>query len=174
MRPNKLLKWTLIVGIVLLYVGLNVTFGEEVQKDKVSVTAVGNDDLLSLRFGARPWQGRTEIGAFGIWLDGLKEGETEAYGLGAYATYDVVQNADFTVLSYTVPATFYVGGQMGFLHREDSDEDATSSLLTGVSFGDEKIRIGFEYQYLLDESLWKEFGVVDDKGRILFSLARRF
>lgn len=142
--------------------------------DKLAVTAVGNDDLLSLRVGARPWQGRTEIGLFGIWLDGLKEGEDEAYGGGAYATYDVVQDAQFTVLTYSVPATIYVGGQMGFLHREDSDEDATASLITGVSFGDAKIRIGAEYQYMLDESMWKEFGVVDDKGRLLLTLQRRF
>ncbi|MFA5377654.1 MAG: hypothetical protein WC455_18025 [Dehalococcoidia bacterium] len=150
------------------------SYGEEVQKDGWTVTAVGSDDLLSMRIGTRPWAGRTEIGGFGIWLDGLKEGEDEAYGGGAYATYDVVQDANFTVLKYNVPATIYVGGQMGFLHREDSDEDATAALMTGVSFGDEKIRIGVEAQYLLSQDTWKEFGVIEDQGRLLLTLSRRF
>ena len=142
--------------------------------DNLTVTAVGNDDLLSLRVGFRPWAGRTELGGFGIWLDGLKEGDDEAYGGGVYATYDAVQDAQFTVLTYSVPVTFYVGGQLGFLYRENSDEDAMASLITGLSFGDAKIRIGVEYAYLLDETLWKEFGQIDDRGRLLLTLQRRF
>lgn len=161
--------------IVLVALSLSIpAVAGEIQPDKLAVTAVGNDDLLSLRVGARPWAGRTEIGAFGIWLDGLKDGEDEAFGVGAYATYDVVQDAQFTVMTYQVPVTFYVGGQMGFLHREDSDEDATSALLTGFSFGDNATRIGIEYQYMLDEALWKEFGQVDDKGRLMLTLCRRW
>lgn len=169
----KKLIW-LVALVVALCCVCPVQADELNSSDGLAVTPVGSDDLLSLRVGLRPWGGRTEIGGFGIWLDGLKEGEDEAYGGGAYATYDVVQEAPFTVLTYSVPATFYVGGQMGFLHREDSDEDATSSLLTGVSFGDEKVLIGIEFQYLLDESLWKEFGEIDDKGRVLLTLSRRF
>jgi len=165
-----------LVGVALLALccACPVQADELNSSDGLAVTSVGSDDLLSLRVGLRPWGGRTEVGGFGIWLDGLKEGEDEAYGGGAYATYDVVQGAQFTLLTTSVPATFYVGGQMGFLHREDSDEDATASLMTGLSFGDEKTRIGLEYQYLLDESMWKEFGVIDDKGRLLLTLQRRF
>lgn len=142
--------------------------------DGWTVTALGSDDLLSLRVGTRPWNGRTELGLFGEWLDGLKEGEDEAYGGGIYGTYDVIQDADFTVLSYSIPTNIYIGGQLGALHREDSDEDATAALMTGINFGDEKIRIGVEFRHVLDKQLWKEFGVVDAQDRLLLALSLRF
>lgn len=143
------------------------------QEDKFTVTAVGNDDLLSLRVGTRPWGARTEIGGFGIWADGLTEGEEAAWGGGVYATYDVVQDAQFTVLQYSVPATIYIGGQLGVIDR-DTGDDAVAALMTGVSFGDDKIRIGVEYQYILDQDLWQELGAIDDQSRFLLTLGRRF
>ena len=166
--------WLSFLVMAVLCLVCTTVYGEEQSGDGWTVVAVGNDDLLSVRVGARPWSGRTELGGFAIWMDGLKEGEDEAAGGGVYATYDVVQDAQFTLLSYQIPVTIYAGGQMGFLHREDSDEDAVCSLLTGVTFGDSRTRIGIEYQYLLDESLWKEFGPIDDRGRLLLSLAMRF
>lgn len=147
------------------------------------VTAYGSDDLLGVRAGLRPWEGRTELGLFGMWMDGLSLGDgksdeggnqQESGGGGVYATYDVVQDAQFTVLSYQVPINIYVGGQLGVLHRADSDEDATAGLMTGLSFGDAAIRIGVEYQYLLDKELWKELGAIDDNHRILLTLGLRF
>lgn len=165
-----MIRTWLAVFMVLACAGL----GLAQETDGWTVTAVGSDDLLSLRVGTRPWQGRTEIGGYGVWLDGLAEGEDEAYGGGVYATYDVVEDAQFTVLTYQVPVSIYVGGQMGVLHREDSDEDAGAALMTGLSFGDTQTRIGVEYQYLLNEDLWKEFGTVDDQGRLLLTLQRRF
>lgn len=147
---------------------------EAPQPDGWTVTVAGSDDLISVRVGARPWLGRTELGGFGIWLDGLAEEEEEAYGGGVYATYDLVQDAQFTIGSYSVPATIYVGGTLGVVEREDSEADAVSALMTGLSFGDDQIRIGLEYQYLLDDGVWKEFGQVDEESRLLLTLSRRF
>lgn len=161
--------WMLIVAMCVA----GTVLGQE-KSDGLAITGLGSDDLLSLRVGVRPWQGRTEIGGYGIWLDGLKEGEDEAYGGGIYGTYDVVQDANFTLLNVQVPIVWYAGGQIGFLHREDSDEDAGASLMTGLSFGDEKVRIGVEYQYMLDQDLWKEFGAIDDRGRLLLRLSYQF
>jgi len=46
--------------------------------------------------------------------------------------------------------------------------------MTGISFGDGGVRLGVEYQYLLDEDLWKEFGAFDDKHRLLLVIGMRF
>jgi hypothetical protein len=137
-------------------------------------TAVGNDDLLSVRIGTRPFGERTEMGVFGIWHDGLTEAEQEAFGVGVYATYDVVNDATFKVLNVQVPVTWYAGGQLGAAERKGVAADATAALMTGVSFGGAKVRIGLEFQYFLDETLWREFGAIDENARLMLAMAYRF
>jgi hypothetical protein len=179
------MRWTtILLGVTL---GLVVAVSSARAADPNEgvnwiVTAYGSDDLLGIRAGLRPWEGRTELGLFGVWIDGLQEGDQktdsktqrEAFGLGIYGLYDVVQDAEFTILSFQVPVNFYVGGEMGVLERQDSEEDATAALMTGLSFGDSSVRIGVEYQYILDDSLWREFGAMDDNHRILLTLGLRF
>ena len=180
------LKTAIVIGIVLGVLSQYTRaeeLGEEVKRLQPTVTVVGNDDLLSLRVGVRPWAGRTEIGLFGIWMDGLVEGDQksddsvnqlESWGGGVFATYDVVQDAAFTVLSYQVPVDVYVGGQLGAVHLDNGNDDATAALMTGVMFGDAGVKIGVEYSYQLSRDLWKEFGTFDDKHRLLLSLGVRF
>jgi hypothetical protein len=120
-----------------------------------TATAYGSDEMLGVRAGLRPWQGRAELGLFGVWMDGLADGDEksdtgsnqqESWGMGVYGTYDVVQRRSFTVLSYQVPVDLYVGGQLGMIHLADSDEDATAALMPVWRFGEAGIRIGVEYQ----------------------------
>jgi hypothetical protein len=138
------------------------------------ITTVGSDDLASQRIGWRPDKGRTEFGGYVIWMDGVAGPDTEGFGGGVYGTYDLVQNAEFNVLWYTVPVTWLVGGELGALEREDANEDAMAGLFTGISFGDERIRIGVEYHYLLDKDLWREFGDLNDSDGLFLSLQVRF
>jgi|GEM_PF-3278990 len=182
MRVRTAILMGVIVGVVTAVTP--ATYGADPNGlGNWTATAYGSDDMLGLRVGMRPWEGRAEIGLFGLWMDGLAEGDEksdtgpnqqEAWGGGIYGTYDVVQQAEFTVLQYQMPVDIYVGGQLGLLHRADSDEDATAMLMTGISFGDGGVRLGVEYQYLLDEDLWKEFGAFDDKHRLLLVIGMRF
>jgi hypothetical protein len=165
-------RWMAV--LVLMAAVVTPCLAEDTGSDGWTATMLGSDDLLEARVGTRPFGDKTEIGMFGLWVDGLAEGEEEAYGGGVYATYDLVQDAEFKILSFAVPVTWLVGGQMGALHCEDSDEDATASLLTGMTFGGKKIRLGVEAQYILDNDLWKEFSKVDDSTRILFTAQYRF
>lgn len=167
------IKTAIVMGIIM---GTLMQYSSAAEQPvQPTVTAVGNSDLLSLRVGITPWQGRTELGLYGIWLDGLTEdAEGEGFGGGLYATYDVVQDADWTIMSFSVPVTYYAGGQLGVLHGEDSDEDAQASFLTGLTFGDDRVRIGVEYSYLLDDGLWKEFGTIDDNHRLMLTLGWQF
>jgi len=148
-----------------------------------AATAYGSDDMLGLRVGMRPWGGRTELGLFGMWLDGLAAGDAksdsgsnqqECFGGGVYGTYDVVQQAEFTIIKYQMPIDIYIGGQLGMIHRADSDEDATAMLMTGLAFGDGGIRIGVEYSYALTRDYWKEFADIDDKHNLFLTLGIRF
>jgi len=143
-----------------------------------TVSVVGNDDLLSVRVGTRPWTEKTEIGLYGVWQDGLQPDGEEAWGGGVYATYDVA-HGEFAILQMQVPIVWYVGGMAGFLSPDPiklsrHTIDASASLLTGLSFGGEKVRIGVEYLYALSPSLWKELAEVDPQGEILLCLAYRF
>jgi hypothetical protein len=179
------IRTVVIAGIAL---GLLMQYTAQAQEessifDNWTVTTYGNDNMLGVRAGVRPWEGRTELGVLGFWMDGLQEGDEksdtgsnqqESWGGGIYGTYDVVQDAEFTVLSYQVPIDIYVGGQLGALHRADSDEDATAALLTGMSFGDAGIRLGVEYQYALTDDLWKELAPMDDKHHLFLTLGVRF
>jgi hypothetical protein len=181
-KMRMMILFGILFGMVTICVNPVLGFDPNGFKDW-TVTAYGSDDLLGVRAGLRPWAGRAELGLFGMWMDGLSEGDVksdtesnqqESWGLGVYATYDVVQRAEFTVLSYQIPIDIYVGGQLGALHRADSDEDATAALMTGLTFGDGGVQLGVEYQYGLDEELWKELAPLDDNHRLLLTLGIRF
>jgi len=142
------MKRATFVAVILLMT-IATVFGAEpipITTGQWVGTAAGSSDLLSLGGGYRPAGGRTEFGLFAEWVDGLAEGGQEGYGGGLYASYDLVQEAPFTILSFQVPVTWSVGGQLGALHMpEVNDEDAIANLTTGLSFGDETIRIGIAY-----------------------------
>lgn len=172
---------TRVFAVVLAAVMLcGVALGQDpVVKEENGWTAslLGNDDMLLLRAGARPFGEKTELGLYGTWRDGLKPGDAEAWGLGGYATYDVA-DGEFAVAQFKVPITWYVGGMAGFLSPTDEFNrktiDQAASLLTGLSFGGEKVRIGVEYQYGLSPDLWKPLADVDPQGMLLLCLSYRF
>ena len=80
------------------------------------------------------------------------------------------------MLGLTVPVAWSVGGRGGALGLENADEDAYTFLFTALSFGDERNRIGIEYDYALDNDLWNELPILreDNKGYLLLNVEHRF
>lgn len=149
---------------------------EPVEGDGLTLTAVGSDDLLSLRVGLRPWSGRTEVGVFGLYLDGLREADDPRAGGGVYGTYDLVDEAEMTILRLQVPVVWYVGVELGALDMPAGRIDATASLLTGLTFGDGRNQIIVEARYAPGPKLWEELADLeeDDRARLVVGVSHRF
>lgn len=171
MRPNKLLKWTLIVGIILLYIGLNVTYGAEVQKDKWTVTALGSDSTAMVRLGFLGT--RTEIGFEGGWLDGLEPDSEEGWLSGFYGKYNLIDDAPLKVGSWEIETDWYIGVRGGLLWPEGEGVDAYGGAMTGLAFGDDVQQIGAEFQYDLTSDLWQQFADREETWAIVGFAERR-
>lgn len=160
---------------ILICIACALAWAVAAQAQVVSV--VGNDDEVGVRVGYRPGE-KGEMGLFGLYTDGLKDG-TEAAGGGLYATWDVMAG-DFDLLGYKVPSVLYAGGLLGVLSTQDKlkeegrQTDAIAALMTGLSFGDETIRIGIEAQYAFSKEQWRALADVDENSKLLLNLSYRF
>jgi hypothetical protein len=134
---------------------------------------LASDDLIAGRLMYQAGA-RTRVGVEVAWLDGIAPDVDEGTRVSFVGTYDVLQEADFTVLQFAVPASVYVGILGGVLFVEDADTDATAGLMTGIRFGDGRASLGVEYQYLLTDTLWQELAYVDDTSRIMGFVEFRF
>lgn len=146
-----------------------------------SATLLGGNQSIQARVGARPGE-KTEVGVFGMWKDVDLEGpygDTDSVYLGLYGLYDLVKDQEFSILNFTTPVTWNIGGLIGAgsaadMPSELEDINAVLSAITGLYFGDEKAQIGVEYQYAFDESLWQELGSITNQSSVLFSIKWRF
>ena len=166
--------WTVVLALAILCM-IGIAQGGQV----VSRT-VGSDQMLKEELGYRPFIGndKTEIGGYFGWRDGVTPDDSgeavEAAMLGIYGTYDLVKMADFSILDFNVPVTWYVGAGCGAIKPKSADWDAASSLFTGLSFGDEKVRLGLRYEYALDTNLWAEFSDFKDTSGLFATIEIRF
>ena len=161
-------RW--IVAVLLMAVATTSLAGEQI------IGIKGDHDALKPYIGIRPGE-RTEVGLYGLYADGMA-GTDEGIGAGVYATYDLIADANFTVLEWSVPATIYIGGELGGIWNNPDvgsrTGDVTAALTTGVLFGGDKLKIGVELSYALTEDLWKELSMVDPEARVLFNIHFRF
>jgi hypothetical protein len=170
----RIVKALLIVGLVALYAGVcQVCPGQEADESLV-LRAVGNMDLLKAEIGWRPGltEDRTEVGLWGMWLDGIRE-DGEAGGFGVYGSYDLVKDAPLKIFEFQVPVTWQVGTAVGVLWPE-AGADATANLFTGLNFGDGKIRLGIRAEYYLTKDLWRELADIPEDARLLATIEYRF
>ncbi len=144
--------------------------------DDFVVRPVGNGDLVKTELGWRPGvlDDRTEIGLVGGWMDGIGAGQVEGWLAGIYGTYDLVKEAPLTIASFEVPVTWYIGTMLGVLWPHESEADATAALMTGLNFGDSKIRLGIRGEYSLTDALWSAFADIPDEARLLATVECRF
>ncbi len=176
----KCVAWMLmVVGCVLG----SPAWGQDVNgvaSSRLAVSALGNDQTVCLRAGWRAGD-RTEIGIEGLWADGVGDDTSEALGASVYATYDLMSGQTTKILSVEIPTTIYAGVKAGALfptegEGADQDVDATAALITGVTFGSDRVRLGMEAQlYAPNEWLgWQEFTELDDSARLLVTAQIRF
>lgn len=142
-----------------------------------TVTPFAASDLAGGRLMYRVnEESRASIGFDGAWIEGALDFEDdEAIRVAFAGTYDVIQTAPLNIAIAEIPSTIYVGVLGGVQFGED-EEDASAALMTGVRFGDgsKGVNLGIEYQYLLDQDLWREFGSFDDTGRLLATVGYTF
>ena len=157
---------------LLVVVAIVALLGQNAALAGVVAGVLGNNDVLQVRVGVRPLE-RTEAGLFGGYGD-----ENNLISGGVYGTYDLVEAQEFKIGGFVVPVTWYVGGFLGLADEEqfeDFDEtEVVASALSGLYFGDDKITLGVEYQYVFDEGLWSELGDVPDQHEVLFNVKWRF
>jgi len=116
------------------------------------------------------WEGeRTCVGPFAAWDD-----VGNVFAGGVFATYDVMHEQEFQVLSVKVPATVYVGGMIG--GQDIQEPGALVALLTGIEFGDERTTLGFEIQRELDQDVlgWGDLTERAEGVDVFFRIAFRF
>lgn len=160
-------KW-FFAGILMLaaIAALAATSNAEV----FTVTPFASSDLAGGRVLYRVnEESRASIGLDGAWIEGALDFEDdEAVRVAFAGIYDIIQTAPLNIYIAEVPSTAYIGVLGGVQFGED-EEDASAALMTGARFGDgfKGVNLGIEYQYLLDDDLWREFGAFDDNGRLL-------
>jgi hypothetical protein len=76
-KMRMMILFGILFGMVTICVNPVLGFDPNGFKDW-TVTAYGSDDLLGVRAGLRPWAGRAELGLFGMWMDGLSEGDVKS------------------------------------------------------------------------------------------------
>lgn len=167
-------KWFLAAILMLVVLG---TLAASADAGVFTVTPFAADDLAGGRLMYRMGEdSRTSIGFDGAWIEGaLGFEDDEAIRVAFAGTYDVIQTAPLNIAIAEIPSTIYIGVLGGVQFGED-EEDASAALMTGVRFGDgsKGVNLGIEYQYLLDETLWKELGTFDDTGRLLATVDYTF
>jgi hypothetical protein len=140
----------------------------------VTSTILGGPEIQG-RLGWKPQEKRTEIGAFALWELG-----EDYLGGGVYGTYDIIKPASFKVLDLEVPAVIYIGSMIGPLDEDvrpaegENEADAVARLMTGVLLGGEKMQLGLELQYGLDEDLWKPLGTTGEGFSVFASIRWEF
>jgi hypothetical protein len=170
-----------VIVVLALCFGCGIAWGQDpvlpVGDPAWVARGAGNGDGLRAEFGWRPgWsEDRTEIGIYGSWLDGVLDEQVESWGAGIYASYDVIHEAPFRIpgLGVEVPSTMYIGTSLGAIKPAECHWDATATLFTGLSFGDESIRLGVRGEYILSSALWTELADVPDDARVLLTVEYR-
>lgn len=164
-----------LVAMVCVLLFAATALGQDVTKPTWSASVLGNDDLISLRLGYQPFD-RTTVGAYGLWRDDVAADDdtVQAWGVGVWAAYSVLENVPFTIWTFEVPVTQYVGVLVGPIWPEGEEPQATAGLLAGISFGDEKARLGVEYQFTLDKSLWSKLADVEQASQVLVAATVRW
>jgi len=140
-------------------------------------TFLASNDMISGRL-MLDRGGRVRVGPDISWLDGLADEETEGWRFAIAARYDLIQEQAFKAWFLEAPATWYIGGLGGVLLPvegvNEGDVDATAALMTGFEMGDEKAKLGAEYQYLLTDNLWSQLADIPDDHRLLFTATFKF
>lgn len=173
-------KWFFAAVVMLAVLAVMAVTADASQ---FSVTPFASGDMAGARAMYRTNEAaRTAIGIDVAWLEDVDNpvGD-EAIRYGFVGTYDVIQDAPMKIFSLAeIDTTVYIGVLGGFmtsLEDRDSFHDSTdpaAALITGVRFGDGNVRLGIEYQYLLDSDLWKEFGDFDENSRLVASASILF
>jgi len=161
-----------LITLIIVALCCTVALGQDITKPTWSVAGLGNDDLFIVRIGYEPLD-RATIGWFGLWRDDAStDGETEdqtreALSCGVFGTYDLLRDVPFTILSFSVPVTQYVGVFAGPMWPQDDEPQATAGLMAGIRFGDEQVGLGVEYQFTLDDRAWDKLANVEEASQVL-------
>ena len=144
---------------------------------KYSATIFGSDDMIGLR--VERLGERTGVGPEFMWKDGLTPGDVEAWGLGAFARYDLMKDQTLKILTYEVPVTIYAGIRAGVLYSEERDDiaekwDAQAGLVLGTVFGDDVNQIGFEGWVSAGPALWNEFADAQSNAGVALIASHRW